>query len=162
VGFVCDRRLEDLLDPDALPAACRAIAAAGGRALRDDTRAATPVEEDPEPDRARRPGTLRAGIDDGPVREVLGRFEVRVRSAEPLLALWVDKGTRPHVIRARRPGGRLRFRGASGDIVFRREVRHPGTQGARMFARGALATRGRVQAVAAPALRRFAVDLVGR
>lgn len=38
---------------------------------------------------------------------------------------FVEYGTRPHIIRAS-PGKTLKFMGASGDMAFRRSVRHPG------------------------------------
>lgn len=58
---------------------------------------------------------------------------------------YVSEGTKPHVIRPRTPGGRLAFQGtytaktspgvigstsggSSGDMVYAREVHHPGTQ----------------------------------
>jgi hypothetical protein len=43
-------------------------------------------------------------------------------------ALYVHEGTRSHFIKARRPGGALRFRGRTGQWVFRRRVLHPGTK----------------------------------
>ena len=39
----------------------------------------------------------------------------------------VEYGTQPHVIRAR-PGGSLVFVGRDGQLVFAKEVNHPGTQ----------------------------------
>jgi hypothetical protein len=37
------------------------------------------------------------------------------------------EGARPHVIRARRPGGKLRFE-VRGQIIFRTSVNHPGNR----------------------------------
>lgn len=69
---------------------------------------------------------------------------------------YVDKGTRPHVIRPKKPGGRLAFQPGysprtapiaqfnvgtglkSGDTIFRAEVHHPGTK-AREFTKTILA-----------------------
>lgn len=47
----------------------------------------------------------------------------------------VHEGSRPHVIRPRRPGGVLRFE-VGGQVLFRRSVRHPGMK-ARPFLRNA-------------------------
>jgi len=73
---------------------------------------------------------------------------IRIGTNDPIFR-YVDAGTRPHTIAPRAPGGRLAFRwggpgsyaaktfpgfiasvggGASGPIVFRRSVRHPGTK----------------------------------
>lgn len=43
--------------------------------------------------------------------------------AEPVIL-----GARPHVIRARKPGGFLRFPDQGGVFIFRRSVNHPGNQ----------------------------------
>lgn len=43
-------------------------------------------------------------------------------------------GTTPHIIRARRRGGSLRFE-TNGVVVFRRQVRHPGTRGTKFLTR---------------------------
>jgi hypothetical protein len=40
----------------------------------------------------------------------------------------VIKGARAHVIRAKRPGGFLRFPGKGGVLVFRKQVNHPGSK----------------------------------
>lgn len=75
--------------------------------------------------------------------------EIEVRTDDPIWG-YVDRGTKPHVIRPRR-GKLLRFAtgysaktrpgsiisgagGASGPVVFAREVNHPGTK-ARGFSR---------------------------
>lgn len=47
----------------------------------------------------------------------------------------VHEGSRPHIIRPRRPGGWLRFN-VGNRVVFARMVRHPGTR-ARPFLRNA-------------------------
>lgn len=50
------------------------------------------------------------------------RLENRKPHARP-----IDKGARPHVIRAR-GGGYLAFRGRGGGMVFRKSVNHPGNR----------------------------------
>lgn len=42
-------------------------------------------------------------------------------------AIYVHEGTRPHLIRPRRPGGALRFT-VGGQVVFAKYARHPGTK----------------------------------
>lgn len=65
--------------------------------------------------------------------------------ASPLAyAAAVELGSRPHVIRAR--GGLLRFT-VGGNVVYARQVNHPGTKPKRMFARGAEALRGQLSAI---------------
>ena len=57
-------------------------------------------------------------------------LEIRQAARTPDGAFYgqfVREGTRPHVIRPRRPDGVLRFTAGSGEIVFTREVHHPGT-----------------------------------
>lgn len=70
-------------------------------------------------------------------------------STDDKIYKFVDKGTRPHMIFPKKPGGRLRFQwgghgsyvsktlpgyinsragGSSGPIVYRRGVKHPGTE----------------------------------
>lgn len=41
--------------------------------------------------------------------------------------LFIEVGTRPHVIRAKTPGGWLRWTGSDGKARFARKVNHPGT-----------------------------------
>ena len=76
--------------------------------------------------------------------------EIEVRTDSPIWR-YVDQGTKPHVIRPKRPGGMLRFStgyqaktrpgsiiagsgGASGPVAWAKEVQHPGTK-ARGFSR---------------------------
>lgn len=80
----------------------------------------------------------------------VSQVEVEVRTDDQIWR-YVDQGTKPHVIRPKRPGGVLRFQsgysaktrpgsiisgngGASGPIVTAHEVHHPGTK-ARGFSR---------------------------
>jgi hypothetical protein len=49
--------------------------------------------------------------------------------AETDYAASVIEGSRPHVIRARKPGGFLRFPDQGGVYIFRRQVNHPGSKG---------------------------------
>lgn len=49
-------------------------------------------------------------------------------------ARWENDGTPPHLIRARNRKV-LRFPGAGGQLVFVREVHHPGTTGSRFLTR---------------------------
>ncbi|MEV0584104.1 hypothetical protein [Nonomuraea sp. NPDC050310] len=50
----------------------------------------------------------------------------RTPQGEPY-GLFVEVGTRPHVIRPRTPGGWLRWVGSDGKVHFARQVHHPGT-----------------------------------
>lgn len=43
-------------------------------------------------------------------------------------ATYLENGTRPHIIRPKRPGGVLVFQNKAGQTVFAREVHHPGTR----------------------------------
>jgi len=52
----------------------------------------------------------------------------------------IEFGSRPHIIRPRRPGGRLRWLTGSGP-VFAREVRHPGTRPYTILSDAARTTR---------------------
>ena len=45
----------------------------------------------------------------------------------PKYALMVHNGTKPHIIRPKSPGRRLKFRGRTGTMVYARKVNHPGT-----------------------------------
>jgi len=42
--------------------------------------------------------------------------------------LFVIYKTKPHVIVAKKPGGKLRFMVNGGDVLYRRKVNHPGNQ----------------------------------
>lgn len=66
--------------------------------------------------------TIRVQIRSGPGGEFQGVINVRHPAA-----LYVTGGTRPHVIRPRRPGGVLRFT-VGGRVVYARFVNHPGTK----------------------------------
>lgn len=64
--------------------------------------------------------------------------EIRIVSSTPIVT-FLDKGTKPHIIRPKRPGGSLKFRAQEsvvrkdgsklgfGDDVFAKQVKHPGT-----------------------------------
>jgi hypothetical protein len=73
--------------------------------------------------------------------------EVSIYGNKKAVAIWfyVDKGTKPHIIRPKKPGGRLRFGSqfapktafrakfggagkSGGKPVYRQLVRHPGTK----------------------------------
>lgn len=66
--------------------------------------------------------TIRAQVRRGPGGEFQGVVNVRHPAA-----LYVTRGTRPHIIRPRRPGGVLRFT-VNGQVVYARYVNHPGTR----------------------------------
>lgn len=55
----------------------------------------------------------------------MGRHRARLRNAAPY-AHFIEEGTRPHPISARR-SGTLRFE-VGGQVVYRRRVMHPGTK----------------------------------
>ncbi|HEU4544358.1 MAG TPA: hypothetical protein VFR23_24720 [Jiangellaceae bacterium] len=69
---------------------------------------------------------------DAKILRTRTRSIVRLRNAKPYAAP-IDKGSRPHVIRARR--GVLRFTSSSGALVYRRQVNHPGNKPYRFLER---------------------------
>lgn len=85
--------------------------------------------------RAQGRAKILAPVDTGRLRSDI-RFEIRNRALGVTGRLFctvsyadaVHDGTRPHVIRPRRPGGVLRFR-VGGQVVYAKFVNHPGTTG---------------------------------
>lgn len=73
----------------------------------------------------KRTGRLAASIAMRRHRTASG-FEYTIGSMRTY-ALLHHTGTRPHLIVAK-PPGRLRFRGSTGTIVWKKVVRHPGTR----------------------------------
>jgi hypothetical protein len=79
-------------------------------------------------------------------------YEVKAIGPDVQIFRYVDEGTRPHIIRPKKPGGRLAFQPGysartapiaqfnvgtgkkSGDKIYRMEVHHPGSK-ARKFTR---------------------------
>jgi hypothetical protein len=79
----------------------------------------------------RRSGDLQAGNESRVIR-VNGRVRVvRLQNAVPYAAA-IDRGAKPHIIRAK-PGKTLAFVGRSGQMVFAKQVRHPGNKAYRFF-----------------------------
>jgi hypothetical protein len=73
---------------------------------------------------------------------LLARIDCRVGSPSKI-ALYMNAGTQPHLIRARNARA-LRFATAGGSIRFARSVRHPGTRPLRFFERGAQQARPQI------------------
>lgn len=86
----------------------------------------------------RTPGTLKRSWRRRPMAQrVVSRgavgMKVEVYSTDPI-APYVEWDTRPHIIRPRKPGGKLRFRAwPTGELVYASFVRHPGTTGQHMM-----------------------------
>lgn len=58
-----------------------------------------------------------------------GKAKVRGGVTLATLLEWLFvTGTKAHLIRAKKAGGRLAFRGRGGEMVFRFSVRHPGSR----------------------------------
>lgn len=84
----------------------------------------------------RRTGRLEASIQSQITSGPSGLFtELHVTSTAPH-AVYIERGTRSHLIRARRRGGKLRFPGTGGQFVFRESVNHPGTDAYWVFRDG--------------------------
>ncbi len=145
MGFTWENRRgsSDLFDADALTAEAWRIADRVADYLLDRVKALTPVGSPPQGQGesdwidsrgGRRPGTLKESWEKGAI-VALGPDHVRVavETFDPV-APHVEYPTRPHAIRARRPGGRLRFY-QGGQVRFAAEVWHPGTQGSFMMTR---------------------------
>ena len=69
-------------------------------------------------------------------------------------AIFVDGGTKPHVIRPKN-GKYLVFPGSGGETVFAREVNHPGTKPDGFFERGAEAAERVLEAAVDEGLTRI-------
>lgn len=154
------------------------IAEAGVDHLERSIRRRTPIDTNPfrhRPDRPR--GSLKRSVHRiVGVRFVLrgGResWEGEVVSFDPVARL-VEFDTAPHTIRAREPGGKLRFQsrdgwtGEDGTVyppgtwVTVEEVHHPGTKGQHMFSLGALATEAEIDQYARDPLGRWKREVEG-
>lgn len=159
--FVADRDLSTMVDLDAVDRACKRITDDAGDRLQANVRRNTPVDASPFRDKPDRPrGALRESIERGRVEATVPDYRVRVFTEDPV-APHVEWDTRPHTIRARRPGGRLHWRDRqTGDHRFAASVEHPGTTGQHMFAAGAARTEAEIEAVAEPAVRQFERELI--
>lgn len=166
--WVSDGDPADLINPAAVTKAARAMARKAGRNLRDDTRRYTPVHQPMPGDmpRARKPGTARRSVRDEPVMAFIGPagrgYRVRVTTTDRVFPN-IEWSTKPHEIRAKKPGGSLRFAiGKPRRGVFAQVVQHPGTRGQHPFARGAATLNAKIPAIFAPELHQFRRDLTSR
>lgn len=84
----------------------------------------------------------RTGFLAGSIVKVVGDLQA---SISPLAsyAIYVERGTAPHLIRPVNASV-LAFEGSSGEMVFTRLVRHPGTRPNPFMKRAADATEGKV------------------
>jgi hypothetical protein len=148
------------------------IADAGVDRLERNVRRRTPIDTNPFRHRPERPrGSLLASVHrNGPVVLVVvaGRASWRgeVLTYDPI-ARYVEHDTPPHKIRARTPGGRLRFQSRYGFVgrdgqlyppgtwISVGEVNHPGTKGQHMFSLGAWATEREYASYARDPLQRW-------
>jgi hypothetical protein len=150
----------------------RRIADAGVDRLERNVKRRTPIDTNPFRHKPERPrGTARASVKRRAsvhfvVRGGRESYEGLVESDDPIIR-YVEFDTPPHKIRARQPGGRLRFQSRHGftgkDGVFYppgtwisvEEVDHPGTKGAHMFTLGAWATEREYRQYASEPLARW-------
>ena len=93
-----------------------------------------------------RTGRLRASVNGRVIPATAAGGVVRgtLTIGMPSYARFVEEGTRPHVIVARRKRA-LAFK-VGGKVVIVRRVRHPGTKGAHMLRDGMAAARPRIEA----------------
>lgn len=94
----------------------------------------------------RPPGFMRARIRWDRGRDVIGVYAdvsspARTPEGEPY-GLFMEVGTRAHVIRPRRPDGWLRWVGDDGRVHFARVVHHPGTRPYAYLRRALASLRG--------------------
>ncbi|MFI7449543.1 hypothetical protein ACIBQX_18750 [Nonomuraea sp. NPDC049714] len=94
-------------------------------------------------DAGRPPGYMRAKIRWDRGRDLIGVYAdisspARTARDGAPYGLFMEVGTRPHIIRPKRPDGWLRFM-VDGKVVFARVVHHPGTR-PYAYLRRALAT----------------------
>lgn len=146
MGYTADGDLADLFPDIVEPWAQRTAQRVEDR-LYDEVTRRTPVAEMPEAygvrgqggktgwirDRkGRTPGTAKRSWKKSGVRRIsAGRYMVDVDSDDPVM-IYIENDTRPHLIRARKPRGVLRFP-MGLTFLYRREVHHPGTEGVHMM-----------------------------
>ena len=98
-----------------------------GPVVKDLYKRAKRVERAAKKDVGVRSGALRASIS---TYDYVSRPWPTFRVGSKLrYALVHHEGSKPHVIKARRPGKRLKFTVSSGATIYRRAVRHPGSKG---------------------------------
>lgn len=78
-----------------------------------------------------------------------------VRYLDEGWGLWGPRHSR-YIIRPRKPGGALRFRGKSGEIMFRAFVMHPGAAGFHMTSWAAAMAEHRMAGLSRLPMERFA------
>ncbi len=135
MGYRQDGDLADLFDDEPIIAFTRRVAERVQERLLELVTEFTPVAP-PDPDRDRKPGTLRDSWEKGSITFDGRRFEIEVFTMDPV-GPHVEYPTRPHIIRPRPergPGAMLRFR-VDGNVVYAKEVHHPGTKGSFMMTR---------------------------
>jgi hypothetical protein len=87
-------------------------------------------------------GPWRTGYLAGSIVKDVGDLTASIKPLASY-AIYVEKGTAPHLIRPVNASV-LAFEGSSGEMVFTRLVRHPGTQPNPFMKRAADATEGKV------------------
>lgn len=142
MGYTATGSLEDLFPEHFVEEANARISKAVSEEWLKKLKKKTPVAKLPEAykgdagewieDRGgRRPGTARDSWETGEFEVTAEGAVVEVKSDDPVMP-HIEWDTRPHVIRARKPDGWLRF--PSGPVFrFARRVFHPGTDGQHMM-----------------------------
>lgn len=172
--FYADRRLEDMLNPDAGRVAARAMADKGGTRLMEAVKVRTPIDTSYSPlgrSDGRPRGTARESIERGSVRQhtsTRGRgYQVRVYTDDPVFPD-IEWNTKPHVIeptpehkaRAAAEGRQAMLRYWAGGVRFARRVMHPGTTGQHPFARAEAFIEAETSHMFAEEVKQFERDLV--
>lgn len=139
------QRLAPLFDRGSIDRVCRELADHAGDRVLYWTRINTPIGHRPF-DEFYVPGQLRASIEKKLLVVYPSRGGLVYESgAESNLSYagFVEEGTglygkyrRMYVIRPKNPDGWLRFHDEHGNVVFAKEVHHPGIHGQHMFAIG--------------------------
>lgn len=164
--------LAPLFEPDLAEDAMRDMADDGADWLLREVVALTPVHEEfgggagrwvsANRERGRRPGTLKRSWYrvPGVIRARRGTgnvFQAWVVTDDPI-APFVEDDTRPHTIVPRRAKA-LRFRAwPSGQVIYAKLVRHPGTTGQHMMLRAREAAHVQFALICEPRLQRWAVE----
>lgn len=91
------------------------------------------VSPDGDIEAGRPPGYMRAKIRWDMGRDVIGVYAdisspARTARDNAPYGLFMEVGTRPHIIRPKRPDGWLRWWDGAGRVHFARVVHHPGTR----------------------------------